>query len=134
MFYVSYHDAIVEGPAGFLVAQCEVLAFLDVNQDVVDAFQPTRKEPVHIEEETVLLLHSKMSNYYHLTAEVFTRVAAMLINPPPLIESKVFHLLTVPQQQSPLLYDLFHLIGTNTHHLHVLLYLKGYSQFDGSCL
>eukprot|EP00055_Hartaetosiga_balthica_P005860 m.17797 g.17797 ORF g.17797 m.17797 type:complete len:783 (-) comp4839_c0_seq1:248-2596(-) len=110
LFFITYHNAIVEGPHGFLVSQCEVLAFLDVNQDVVDAFQPTNKAVTRVEEETVLLLHAKMSNYYHLTAEVFSRVATLLNHPPPLIESKVMHIVTVPRTQSPLLYDFLNVI------------------------
>ncbi|EGD82906.1 hypothetical protein PTSG_12037 [Salpingoeca rosetta] len=110
-YHVVFAPAVVEGTGAVITSACEVIAMLDANTNLPAEFSPTRRPVEHVPGHTLYLLHSKMSNYYHLVAEVLTRLAVAADTG---VTGSVDRVLTLSQEQAPLLHDFAALLAQFT--------------------
>eukprot|EP00043_Microstomoeca_roanoka_P018873 m.206062 g.206062 ORF g.206062 m.206062 type:complete len:508 (-) comp16901_c0_seq1:304-1827(-) len=109
--HAMFQNAIVEGPSALIVSKCEVIAYLDINSNLPSDFLPTAIPITNVRGDTLYLLHSKMSNYYHLVAEILTRLAAVVDSG---ISSALTKVLTVDAANAPLLHDFANVLAKLT--------------------
>eukprot|EP01147_Barroeca_monosierra_P005714 gene5714-9001_t len=100
--HVIFKNAIIQGSGGVIVAQCEVVAYMDANTNLPAEFEPTSKTPKRYTGKTLYVLHPKISNYYHTIAEVMTRFAVALVKG---VVGQMDRILWVNSNQSPVLHD-----------------------------
>eukprot|EP00730_Choanoeca_flexa_P003716 TRINITY_DN11484_c0_g1_i1.p1 TRINITY_DN11484_c0_g1~~TRINITY_DN11484_c0_g1_i1.p1 ORF type:complete len:777 (+),score=194.89 TRINITY_DN11484_c0_g1_i1:151-2481(+) len=78
-FHVMSKDVYMQGESGTEFAGNEVYLY-GISSDITTSFRPTKEllnAATMVTQPTLNLLHIKSTNYYHLTAEVLTRYAAI---------------------------------------------------------
>eukprot|EP00049_Salpingoeca_infusionum_P015049 m.288289 g.288289 ORF g.288289 m.288289 type:complete len:786 (-) comp15800_c1_seq1:469-2826(-) len=114
---VKLEDAFLFGAQPYVTAQCRILALSERNTDLSDFAPPQLSSTTSrtIDNDGVLLMHPKASNYYHVLGEVFTRIAIMNETYPRMLQE---YLLVLPPKSSvPAVWDLLELMSQHDEKL-----------------